>query len=271
MVDRFTIAYEKSGTIYKLCKVIFGADGSYYVTAPYHGQNRAALFKATINFNKQVQTVAKDSFIDVAVADDDDQRIKLSHHPDGFLQFSGKGIISGPNANGISIKSWSLGMPAKGPAFGITIRGIDAFKTAPKVTKEFCVFRHDSMYLAPDINTFHLEAYYFSSPMRRFIRKNVDGEPIISVSHPNGTALPLKVLVGPNDFISPGFLAVELYATNQPKPLEDSSFTFSSSTGNLRKNEKGELLGDGLYCIYPSPPDMENARSLNFPGVQSPS
>jgi hypothetical protein len=32
--------------------------------------------------------------------EDDEYRLKLSHHPDGFVQFSGHGIKSGRNADG---------------------------------------------------------------------------------------------------------------------------------------------------------------------------
>jgi hypothetical protein len=39
----------------------------------------------------------------------------------------------------------------------------------------------------------------------------------------------------------------------------------STSTGNLRRNENGDLLGDQLMCVYPQP-DLKTARveSLNY-------
>lgn len=58
--------------------------------------------------------------IEVAVLDDDEQRLKVSHHPDGFLQFSGNEIRSGREAtgapNGIGIVSWPLHQPTLGPS-----------------------------------------------------------------------------------------------------------------------------------------------------------
>jgi hypothetical protein len=32
----YTVAYGRDGQCFDLCRIIFGGDGSYYVTAPYH-------------------------------------------------------------------------------------------------------------------------------------------------------------------------------------------------------------------------------------------
>ena len=92
---KYTIVYQKPEAEYKLCKIWFGADGSYYVTSPYHPEGRAFLMKIRVNYSLQEMTVPLEEAIDTAGLDDDDRRLKLAHHPDGFVQFSGHGILSG--------------------------------------------------------------------------------------------------------------------------------------------------------------------------------
>jgi hypothetical protein len=109
---KYTVVYEKGGHRYKLCKIFFGSDGSYYVTSPYHPAEGATLLKATVNYALSEMEIPVEQAIDAAAAEDDELRIKLSHHPDGFLQFSGQGIVSGKDADGnirsIGVMSWPL-------------------------------------------------------------------------------------------------------------------------------------------------------------------
>src|SRR3954465_8929708 len=88
----YTIAYHDGNSAYDLCKVLFGGDGSYYVTAPYHPQDRAVAARVVVNYADRSGLLSLSSATELAVVDDDKQRLKLSHHPDGFLQFSGEGI-----------------------------------------------------------------------------------------------------------------------------------------------------------------------------------
>src|ERR1700730_5165226 len=97
---KFTILFEAGGDRFKVTKIWFGADGSYYVTCPYHPAQRAHLFVRTINYNDPAPPNRPSQLLTEAVALDDRKRIKLSHHPSGFLQFSGQGIISGKNRDG---------------------------------------------------------------------------------------------------------------------------------------------------------------------------
>jgi hypothetical protein len=48
---------------------------------------------------------------------------------------------------------------------------------------------------------------------------------------------------------------------------ETGGYMVTSSTGNLRRNEDGDLLGDQLVCVYPRPnlSDPVNYMSLNYP------
>src|SRR6266536_686835 len=96
----YTLGYSSNRGVFDLCKIILGGDGSYYVTAPYHPHNKALLALLTVNYAKQPTFVSLRDAIEVAVLDDDERRLKLSHHPNGFLQFSGEGVRSGKDAEG---------------------------------------------------------------------------------------------------------------------------------------------------------------------------
>lgn len=114
---KYTILFERVDGRYKICKVWFGKDGSYYVSVPYHPAKKAFLCKQTMNYDTSVvYTIDGGDFLPISealdVASSDNKRIKLSHHPDGFIQFSGSGVISGKRPDGIikgmGIQSWRL-------------------------------------------------------------------------------------------------------------------------------------------------------------------
>jgi hypothetical protein len=119
---RYTIAYNSNdGVRVDLCRIMFGGDGSYYVTAPYHPANRARRHLRGRLRRRAAEPDALIDAVDLAVVDDDRRRLKIAHHIDGFLQFSGEGIRSGRDANGnakgIGLMSWPLHNPTSGPAF----------------------------------------------------------------------------------------------------------------------------------------------------------
>jgi hypothetical protein len=83
--------------------------------------------------------------------------------------------------------------------------------------------------------------------------------------HPSGIVIPLKAVFAPDDCEFPGFLGLELYTmpdtdTDGPRPR----FTIGGPAGNLRDNEKGERLGDGIMCLCPAG-DIPVRRSVDFP------
>lgn len=91
----YTVRYDDGSTAVDLFKIIFGGDGSYYITAPYHPLDRAIAARVTVNYADQDRLLNLEDAEDLAALDDDDKRLKVSHHPDGFIQFSGEGIVSG--------------------------------------------------------------------------------------------------------------------------------------------------------------------------------
>jgi hypothetical protein len=85
-----TVVFTTANGSFKICKIWFGADGSYYVTSPYHPAEKAVLWKFTINYAVQEQCVGFEEAVDSGSVDDDDHRLKLTHHTSGFIQFSGR-------------------------------------------------------------------------------------------------------------------------------------------------------------------------------------
>jgi len=245
---------------------MFGSDGSYYVTSPYHPDHQAVLTKMTVNYAQREMKIALQEAIDVASLDDDDKRLKMSHHPSGFVQFSGEGILSGKNEDGIikgiGVMSWPLDKPTMGPAFGISIRGIERFEKDNKAGDQKFTFKYNEISAVPEPYSLVLEGYYFPPLWRRFIRSQPDGTKAISINHPAGVVLNLKVLLAPEECTRPGFIGLELYTIPDEEPLK-GGFILGGPTGNLRRNEQGEWLGDGIYCLYPRG-EMPVHRNINY-------
>ncbi len=265
----YRILYQKDGLTYKLCRVSFSKDGSYFVTAPYHPFDKAALMILTVNYATQHMLVAMEDAVDIASLDDDRKRLKLSHHVSGLVQFSGEGVISGVNEEGkikgIGVQSWPLYEPMGGPAFGLVIRGVEQFERHDGFPGQACVFQHHDLTPVPGADCLHLEGHYFSPSWRRFISTDADGSKSISVLHPAAVVVRLRTIFASERCDLPGFIGLELYTTASNLDDNQAGFTLSGSTGNLRENEKGQTLADGIFCVYPRG-EMSTRRNLNFFG-----
>jgi hypothetical protein len=252
----YVVVYAAEGTRYKLCRVFFGRDGSYYVTCPYHSAGeQAVVFKMTVNYARQTQDITFEEALDVAALDDPNRGIKLSHHPDGFIQFSGAGIESGLDANGnprgIGIMSWAFARPAAGPSFGVTIHGLDGFATEPNERDGDVTYTVDDVEPISEPRIFVVEGYFLPALWRRFVVRDEANRPIIRIVHPTGAILQLRAVSPPEAAEQYGFIGIELYSDTKELPDPDHGFIISSSTGNIRRNEHGELLGDAIACTVP--------------------
>jgi hypothetical protein len=259
---KHTIAYESGGKTVDLCKILFGGDGSYYVTAPYHPQDRAIAAKATVNYTDQSHLFRLDDAIDLAVLDDDDRRLKVAHHPDGFLQFSGEGVRSGLDESGtpkgIGTFSWPLMIPTLGPSFQLGFSDPFACGRPSKGQDRLVLPESDIEHMRKGIVGLSIIGYYLPPRWREFVYRGADGGWWMTLLHPTAQALkPLRVIQASVESELPGLIGLEARPFGIPGP--DPSFFVSTATGNLRRNTKGELLGDQLFCVYP-PPDLENAN-----------
>ncbi len=216
----YRILYVKDGVTYKLCRVSFRKDGSYFVTAPYHPFDKAAVMILTVNYATQDSVIAMEDAVDIASLDDDKKRLKLSHHVSGLVHFSGQGITSGVDEEGrikgIGVQSWSLDEPMGGPAFGLVIRGVEQFERHDGSPGQACVFQHEDLTPVPGADCLHLEGHYFPPSWQRFVRKEVDGSRSIAVVHPAGAVVRLRTIFASERCDLPGFIGLELYTTASP-------------------------------------------------------
>jgi hypothetical protein len=267
---QWRVVYVNDHGRFKLCQIFFGRDGSYYVTSPYHPAAKALLMKATVNYNVGSMTVPFEEALDLAGIDDEEKRVKLSHHRDGFLQFSGQGVTSGRDVDGtirgVGVMSWSLESPVYGPAFGVSVRGVEQFERATELEAGDIEVREDAIPSVPGFasneQVLVLEGFYFPPLWHRFTRRR-DGVERLSIVHPSSAVLELRVLAASDRCDWPGMIGIEL----RREPMVDSgpspSFIVSGSTGNLRRNEDGDLLGDGIFCFYPGG-DIGRRRTLDY-------
>ncbi len=279
--NSYRVAYRHEGKLYRLTRIVYGTDGSYYVTAPAHPEEKAQFVMMTVNYAKQHMEVPLEEAVDLAGAEGEDKELKLSHHPDGFMQFSGAGLVSGREADGtirgMGVMTWPLWDPIRGPAFGLALTRPEDFVPETTESADTVVFDDADVSRLDDADVVSLEAYYFPPLWRRFIRPDAKGRPVIRVFHPAKAVLELRVLLPHAKCELPGFLGIEIYTqysipllgdAGEPEDAEhvhepEPGFIFSGSTGNLRRNEDGELLGDGIYCVYPVQ-QIAGKRNLDF-------
>ncbi len=98
--------------------------------------------------------------------EDDEQRLKVSHHPDGFLEFSGHGIRSGRddagNPKGIGTVWWPLTLPTLGPAFSLAFSNAIACgrPTADRV-RTVLLPEAEIEHMRKDVSGVVITGYYF--------------------------------------------------------------------------------------------------------------
>jgi hypothetical protein len=262
-----TIALQHEGRLYKLLKLIYGADGSVYITSPYHPCKEGRIHVFTVNYTLLDSVVSFSQAIELASVDDKSNGFKLSHHISGLIQVSGKGITSGVDEQGkpkgIAIQSFPLTRPVGGPTFCAVIYGFEHFKQASKVESDFHVFNYEE-FQHPTFNALVIEAHCFPSLFRRFVRQESERIQTIRVVHPNGAVLPLRAAFPPVPCDCQSFFGLELYFIEGEADQEIPSIFLSTATGNVRLNEKDERLGDAIFCTFPRVGEITGERNLNY-------
>jgi len=116
----------------RVTKVLTYPDGGFAVFAPYHSSRSGYLLMYDANYMPRLQWVGPGATVKEYTAQD---RVKLSYHGDGFVQFSGAGssIVSGRdeagNPRGMGLLSQPLTSPiTSGPSVGLTLWGLDGFE-----------------------------------------------------------------------------------------------------------------------------------------------
>jgi hypothetical protein len=237
----------------KVCRVWFGSDGSYYVTAPYHSARSASVSMITGYYERRKSTTNRDSQVEIGLLEDDQKRLKLSHHPDGFAQFSGEGIVSGRgddgSPKGIGIMSFTLARPPRtGGSFACAIFGPEDFASGNPSRGDAMNFEVDQIPPVHGRNGFILEGSYFTGAWREYVFK-LDGEWYLDMRHNSGVALRYRVLLSDTD--SNCFIGLRMFRYDVGVADHSSGFILSGPSGNVRTVD-GERMADGIYAVYPS-------------------
>jgi hypothetical protein len=267
----YTLAYDSGSTRVDLCRVVFGGDGSYYVTAPYHPADRALAGVYTVNYAQTETLISLADGLELAVLDDERKRLKISHHLDGFLQFSGEGIRSGRDAagrpRGIGIMSWPLREPTSGPSFQLVFSDPLRCGRPTRDRAGTVSFGERSIeHMRRGLRGLTIIGYYLPARWREFVYRDDNDAYWVDLVHPNNQATKhLRVILAAVDAGYAGLIGLEAMPHDLGQTDSPPSFILSTSTGNLRRNDKGDLLGDQLMCVYPAP-DLSSAKvpSLNY-------
>ncbi|RPI70125.1 MAG: hypothetical protein EHM47_12685 [Ignavibacteriales bacterium] len=265
--NKATLILKKSDKQFKLFKIIFHSDGSYFITAPYHTGNSAFLFKVNFDFRKHIQTIPLNETLEKMELDDEEQALKISHHPDGFLQFSGKYIKSGRNADGspkgIGIQSWTHDNPAKGPSWGISIKNINFLKEANKITRENLIVDASTIVDGMECDDVLIEGFFIPMRFAPYIFLE-NGNEFISITHP--VAINLKLYVVRADSVErcKGFFGIHIQSTKLIFDGNESGFVFSTSSGNIEMNGEELIKGTCMFAAYPNEFKKYLFPSLNW-------
>lgn len=157
--DGVRIAIEdRIGDEHLVARLTFQSDG-VGISVPYHPVQEGAIFEMEVDYNER-ESVAPITKCYVTNA-----RIKLSVHFSGFVQFStagGKPILSGFDMETMKPKGAGLRAPDpilvdSGPLFGITLQGLDLFKSRTNQVSE--VFRSQELWHDPNLKDASDEVY----------------------------------------------------------------------------------------------------------------
>lgn len=133
-------------------KIIAYGVGGFGVLTPYHSAHAGFLARIPVDYNPagRIATPLTD-MIDFTV----DDRVKLSYHPDGFVQFSSEAkgrIISGRDPSmgepkGLGLMTAPLSDPVStGPSVGITLWGLDQFEELRSTRRSLVFLPEDTYY-----------------------------------------------------------------------------------------------------------------------------
>lgn len=259
-----------------ICKILPLSDGGYSVLAPYHVAREGWLYKHSVNYQQHEQSIDLSEMQHFVASD----RVKLSHHFDGFVQFSGENpqtITSGRDPltgrpKGLAIMSAPIPLPFDdGPTFGISTWGMNEFKLVTDPRETDIIFRSDDIYYyrsAPYAFTcYNLEGWLFGATMWDGVRGPANNLRL-SMHFPRRwnakrAILDFRVLpLATDDNDYNGFLGLRVNRMDLKIP-SPSGFEL----GGPSNRRRGEHVAEMLKATYPKPADVSqlaDAQSLDY-------
>jgi hypothetical protein len=224
----------------RISKIVTLNDGGYAVLAPYHAAREGWLAKHQIDYRKMGLSWAQLDQMIHFVADD---RVKLSHHWDGFVQFSGESqgkIVSGRDPfsgepRGLGLMSAPIRVPiTTGPTFGLMIWGIEDF-AEHKATPQDITFGATDIYYrigTPDeCSSYLIEGWVFGEQMWAGVRgPRSDFRLSVGFRNFQGTGANLEFRVIPLEPPSRQFLGIMIARMAEISPHPRASFSIAQAT-----------------------------------------
>lgn len=269
MEDKFTLALHEKDKAYKITKIAFYGDGGFCVFAPYHAAKKGLLSRLEVDYRLREQNICRNEDVEYTA----DDKVKLSIHPDGFVQFSGvnRNIISGRDQvtgkpKGLGLMSNPLNKVIKsGPTFGGTFWGIDQFEEyhQPKKGEQVIEFSESDYYYRnctkEDWDGYILEGFLFEHDAIPNIA-NVNGNQLLAIKHFN-FEIPGAIFVHrivpyyPKDYV------IGLMVSRTKTYFESKSGFILGSPSQLIDRHKGITL----FAMYPPDPNMiMPQKNLNY-------
>jgi len=259
-----TIAVEdSSGAFRKITKIIHHSGGGFAVLAPYHRARCGCLLKFPVDYD-----VKGDSWVPFAdcIEYSADDRVKLSFHPDGFVQFSGENpakIISGRDVDGkpkgLGLISNPLSHPIRsGPTFGVSAWGLEEFDKLETNRDDVIIFSQEEMYFrgclpgtedGVHLEAFVLESRYWSGVRRK--QSTIKLSLCVGMFEATGAALELSVIPLENSNLI-GILASHVRMRLAP----ESGFTLNGPSESVEGSSKNVLM-----AVYPGSSMREEIRA----------
>lgn len=247
----------------KITKIIgYGAQG-FAVVTPYHAARTGFVGKMPVDYNKIGRFVVPHADVIGFTADD---RVKLSYHPDGFVQFSGEAqgtIISGRDPTtgepkGVGLMSQPLSSPIRsGPSFGISAWGLRDFAILPDAECGAAVlFERDDLYFRGttpgEANGIILEVFAFPKRYWAGVRQR-GRDYVLTIAfkdfEASRAAIDLKVIDIPGqDVMLAGFVS------NARLLFSSDSGWVLGGPGNVAPDGKGHVL----MAFYPRNARLED-------------
>ena len=247
-----------TGHLHKITKVVAYNTGGFAALTPYHSTCSGFLCKAPVDYKKSQSTFSLENVIAFSAND----RVKLSYHPDGFVQFSGEvqgSVISGRDPatgepKGLGLMTQPLSNPIKsGPTFSLTIWGLSEFEKVRGREKHVLAFEENDWYYRgcrpTEANGWTVEFFVFLDHYWAATRKK-NGRFILTLAligfQASMGVIDMSVIELPNQPIFLGAFA------NRCKTNFSSTSGWSLS-GPGRFDQKTKL-GHFLWACYPKPP-----------------
>lgn len=269
MEKKYTLIFHEGKRAYKVTKVVFYGDGGFCVFAPYHNAKKGLLSKMKVDYRLREQINTRIESTEYTA----DDQVKLSIHPDGFVQFSGVNgnIVSGRDQitghpKGLGLMSNPLNNVIKsGPTFGATIWGVDQFSEfiEPKKNEEVIEFQESDYYYRnctmDNWNGYALESFLFEHNYIPYI-DIVDQKQLLKLFHFNfeipGTVFIHRIIPHyPKDYI------VGLLVSRVKVNFNSSSGFILGSPSQLVDKHNGITL----FAMYPPDPGMVlPQQTLNY-------